>query len=176
MNKLCEHWSFGILLVFFLLIGCFVYAQPSLSPGAKDNGAPKVTATKTQYSPTGVTDSAKQSADSDEKRLMFYVAETVGFYKWMISLLLSVIAIVLAVGYYFSTKKAEEMAHKALKEEYFQLVLEKRIQERLTKLFNDSNLAALETSLSELNNRIVGLEKQITEKSYKIVDPEGGEA
>lgn len=178
MKKFCGHWSFGILAVFFLLIGCFVYAQPSLDSVVKSptGDSPKVTATKAQIPPAEITDTTKQAADSSEKRLMFYLSETIGFYKWMLTLLLSVIAAVLAIGYYFSTKKAEEMAHKALKEESFQLLLEKRIQERITKLFNDSNFADMETSVSELNNRIVGLEKQISEKSYKIVDTEGGEA
>jgi len=166
------------LAVFFLLIGCFVYAQPSLDVAVKSRSADsqKVAITKAQNLPAEMIDPAKQAADGNEKRLMFYLSETIGFYKWMLTLLLSVIAAVLAIGYYFSTKKAEEMAHKALKEESFQLLLEKRIQERLTKLFNESNLAAMETSVSELSNRIVGLEKQITEKSYKIVDTEGGEA
>ena len=178
MKKICGHWSFGILAVFFLLIGCFVYAQPSLDSVVKSPAGDslKVATTKAHIPAAEITDTAKQAADNSEKRLMFYLSETIGFYKWMLTLLLSVIAAVLAIGYYFSTKKAEEMAHKALKEESFQLLLEKRIQERLTKLFNDSNLATVETSISELNNKIVGLEKQISEKSYKIVDTEGGEA
>jgi len=178
MKRICEYWSFGIIAVFFVLIGCFVYAQPSIDTPRKNRGSDsqKITTTKAQNISAEMIDNAKQATDSSEKRLMFYISETIGFYKWMISLLLSVIAAVLAVGYYFSTKKAEEMAHKALREESFQLILEKRIQERLTELFNNSNLANLETSVSELNNKIVGLEKQISEKSYKILDTEGGEA
>lgn len=178
MKKICELWSFGIIAVFLLLIGCFVYAQPTIDSSVKNRSGDSkpVTGAKAQNMPAEAAANAKEAVESSEKRLMFYVSETIGFYKWMISLLLSVIAAVLAVGYYFSTKKAEEMAHKALKEESFQLVLEKRIQERLTKLVNDSNLATLEASVSELNNKIVGLEKQISEKSYKIVDTEGGEA
>lgn len=174
MKKICEYWSWGILAVFFLF-GCFVYAQPALNsnpaPQAKDT---QIVAQSKAHSV--VTSEAKDASDSSERRLMFYITETVGFYKWMISLLLSVIAAVLAVGYYFSSKRAEEMAHKALKEKTFELVLDKMVQDKLTLLFNNSNLATMETTVSEISNKIVGLEKQISANSYKIVDTEGGDA
>lgn len=174
MKKICEHWSWGILAVFFLF-GCFVYAQPALN----SNPAPQAKGTQIVAQPKAhsvATSEAKDAVDSSERRLMFYITETVGFYKWMISLLLSVIAAVLAVGYYFSSKRAEEMAHKALKEETFKLALDKMVQDKLTLLFNNSNLATMETTVSEISNKIVGLEKQISANSYKIVDTEGGDA
>lgn len=173
MKKICEHWSWGILAVFFLF-GCFVYAQPALNPNPAPAKDTQIVAQPKAHSVA--TSEAKDAADSSERRLMFYITETVGFYKWMISLLLSVIAAVLAVGYYFSSKRAEEMAHKALKEETFKLALDKMVQDKVTLLINNSNLATMETTVSEISNKIVGLEKQISANSYKIVDTEGGDA
>lgn len=176
MKKICDYWSWGILAVFFLF-GCFVYAQPSLKSTTTVQAKEIQQAVPSkEQSFSGSVNETKDISDSSEKRLMFYITETIGFYKWMISLLLSVIAAVLAVGYYFSSKRAEEMAHKALKEETFKLALDKIVQEQLTLLFNNSNLATMETTVSEISNKIVGLEKQISANSYKIVDTEGGDA
>lgn len=176
MKNIYTHWIGVILFICVIFIGCFVSAQPALdsSKKSKTGNIKQAAATQLTKDSAEPTETAKSVSENSEKRLMFYISETIGFYKQVITLLLFVVTFVLAVGYYFSTKKAEELANDALKGEHFKLVLEALVNKQVTNLINNSEMATSQATLSEMNKRLVGLEKLISDKSYKIVDNEEG--
>ena len=52
------------------------------------------------------------------------------------------------------------------------MILEALINKQVTDLINNSEMASSQATISEMDKRLVGLEKLVSDKSYKIVDNE----
>jgi hypothetical protein len=137
---------------------------------------------------------AKQRVQEEDEGLSreFYLSEITSFYGNMMTILFSTIGILLVIGFVYvntiSRGQAEDMAHEAIKEEAFQVILAEKIAKSLATLKSEGEIAEmltkvadLDDKVSELESRTNFLEEATSTESYRIgnastEETQGGQA
>jgi len=120
---------------------------------------------------------ANSATNTSEKQTTigfdYYLGRVTSYYEHMISLLVSVIGIVLGIGFLYvnqiSKNRAEEMARSALDEESFSITWDKKIGAMIATEFSDRSIPELVAQMEEIRemeiiDRIGFLENEINEE------------
>lgn len=108
-----------------------------------------------------------------------YLCEITSFYERVITILSVIIGLILGLNFLYihvtSKKQAEEMAREALKDESFEIKLEKVIETCFTKSIREGDIADFGKELEDIDGRLEFLEKAITKTSFELNEPSEGE-
>lgn len=136
-----------------------------------ENGIKHEEAIKSEVSANSVTKNPINiNVPSDNANdLQFFISEITDFYEFIITLLLGIIAAILAVSFIYlsSTSKlqAQEMATDALESKPFAIVLDNKISERMNRLKNEDEISVILAKIPKLEDRIRFIEIILNERN-----------
>jgi len=108
-----------------------------------------------------------------------YLCEITNFYERVITILSVIIGLILGLNFLYihvtSKKQAGEMAREALKDESFEIKLEKMIETCFAKSIREGDIADFGEELEDIDKRLEFLEKAITKTSFELNEPSEGE-